>query len=495
MTKHPENLNCRWASPAGSRGGVSRRGLLQSAAHGFGALSLAALWQQAGWTNPAAQESSTSPQLTGGILQEFHHPPRARNVIFLYMDGGPSQVDTFDYKPQLKQYEGRDPNELFRVEPTQFNNVGKMLPSPWNFVPCGQSGRMISDLFPHIRKHADDLTFIHSMTSRFSEHTFANYFLHTGNGQQGRPSHGAWINYGLGSAAGDLPGFVVLDGGLIPPGGVDCFGSGFLPAAYQASVFKSGPLPLANIRPNEKSESLQAAKLQLLRSLDGESLSASGSSNELEAAIVNYELAARMQVAIPRLADLSGETAATHKMYGLDAEFENTRVFGGICLLARRLVEQGVRFIELTCPAGNGDRWDQHGNLRDGHEKNARSVDQPIAALLTDLKQRGLLETTLVVWCGEFGRTPFAQGSDGRDHNPFGFTIWLAGGGVRAGVAHGATDEFGYVAVENKLEIFDLHATILHLLGIDHTRLTFRFGGRDMRLTDVHGNVIREILA
>jgi uncharacterized protein (DUF1501 family) len=275
---------------------------------------------------------------------------------------------------------------------------------------------------------------------------------------------------------------------------MDCFGSGFLPASFQGSVFTSGSAPVANIHPSEKTKELQRAKLDLMRRLDQKRLEHTGPVDALESAIANYELAARMQTAVPKVMDLSTESKSTQDAYGLSDEFENTRIYGRSCLAARKLIESGVRFIELTCPAGNGDRWDQHSNLIDGHTKNARSVDKPIAALIHDLKQRGLLDETLIVWCGEFGRTPFAQGADGRDHNPFGFTIWLAGGGVKGGTVYGATDEFGYKAVENKVEMHDLHATMLHLLGVDHTKQTFRFGGRDMRLTDVHGHIVHDIL-
>lgn len=308
---------------------------------------------------------------------------------------------------------------------------------------------------------------------------------------------GAWAAYGLGTTNADLPGFIVLNGGLIPPGGLDNFNSGFLPAAFQGSVFRSGANSLSNITPLEARGELQEAKLALMRKLDRGVLDRLGPSDAVESAISNYELACRMQTAVPELLSLEGETAATRRLYGLEAETPETRTFGGQCLVARRLVERGVRFIELTCPAGAaaGDRWDQHGNLKAGHAANARYVDQPIAGLLKDLKSRGLLDSTLVVWGGEFGRTPFAQGSDGRDHNPFAFTMWLAGGGVRGGTTYGATDEYGYKAIENKLTVHDLHATMLHLLGMDHTQLTFRYGGRDMRLTDVYGNIIHDILA
>jgi hypothetical protein len=448
--------------------------MLASCANGFGLVALAAL---------AADDA-----------RAMHFRPRARNVIFLYMDGGPSQIDTFDYKPALEKYHGQDPHKVFRVEPTQFDNVGKVLASPWKFRQHGDSGLWVSDLFPHVAACADDLAVIRSMTSKFSEHTTANYFLHTGSGLQGRPSMGAWLSYGLGSENRNLPGFIVLNGGLIPPGGLDNFNSGFLPAAYQGSVFRPADPPVANIRRREASEQQQRNKLDLLRKLDAATLERAGKNDAIESAIANYETAFRMQAAIPELMDLTGETTATRRLYGLEAPYEATRIFAAQCLIARRLVERGARFIELTCPRVPGDRWDQHSGLKEGHTNNARAVDQPIAGLLKDLKARGLLESTLVVWAGEFGRTPFAQGSDGRDHNPFGFTVWLAGGGAKAGVHHGQTDDFGYKVVQGKLDMHDFHATILHLLGIDHKRLTVRWGGRDMRLTDVHGEVVHEVV-
>ncbi|MBM4068528.1 MAG: DUF1501 domain-containing protein [Planctomycetes bacterium] len=464
---------------------LTRRDMLLSCANGFGMVALAALMAEDAPSQPAA----------GAHLRTLHHPPRARNVIFLYMDGGPSQVDTFDYKPLLARYHGQDPHAVFRVEPTQFNSIGRVMASPWRFRQCGQSGLWISDLFPHLAGCADDLCMVRSMVSKFPEHTSANYFLHTGTGVQGRPSMGAWFSYGLGSENRNLPGFIVLNGGLIPPGGLDNFNSGFLPAAYQGSVFRPADPPVANIRRREASDELQRGKLDLLRQLDRGMLARTGNADEIESAIANYETAYRMQTAVPELMETRGESQATRRLYGLDAGYEHTRTFAAQCLIARRLIERGARFVELTCPRVPGDRWDQHSGLRVGHENNARAVDQPIAALLRDLKSRGLLETTLVVFAGEFGRTPFAQGSDGRDHNPFGFTIWMAGGGVKGGMAHGETDEWGYKVVQHRVEIHDLHATMLHLLGVDHTRLTFRFGGRDMRLTDVHGEIVREILA
>lgn len=457
---------------------------MERCANGFGMIALWALLGDKGYG-----ASRAVPDHGRGFP---NYRPRARNVIFLYMDGGPSQIDTFDPKPRLTREHGQ-PFKM-KMEPTQFNNNGSTLGSPWSFEQHGVSGIPVSSLFPHVAQCADELCVVRSMVSNFSEHTNANYFLHTGLGLSGRPSMGAWVNYGLGSENNNLPGFVVLNGGLIPPGGLENFGSGFLPASFQGSIFRAGANPLANIRPRESKPGLQRNKLDLIRGLDEEVLRRSGQPDQLESAIANYELAFRMQSAVPELMDLTGESELTRRSYGLEAGFEPTRIFGTECLIARRLVERGVRFVELTCPSAGGDRWDQHSGLKKGHENNARAVDQPIAALLKDLRARGLLDETLVVWAGEFGRTPFAQGSDGRDHNPFGFTIWLAGGGVKPGTIYGATDEYGYKAVENKVHIHDLHATILHLLGVDHTRLTFHFSGRDMRLTDVHGEVVHAIV-
>lgn len=461
---------------------LTRRDMLLHCANGFGAVALAALMSE-----KAAAETKPIE-----MPRVQHHPARVRNVIFLYMDGGPSQVDTFDYKPLLETYHGKDPHSVFKVEPTQFNNVGKVMASPWKFQKRGQSGLWVSELLPHIADCIDDLAVVRSMVSKFPEHTSANYFLHTGSGVQGKPSMGAWTSYGLGSANHNLPGFIVLNGGLIPPGGLDNFNSGFLPAAYQGSIFRPTDPPVANIRRREATEQQQRNKLDLVRRLDQ---ATSGRTDEIESAIANYETAYLMQTAVPELMDVKGETEATKKLYGLDSKNDPTRIFGTQCLIARRLVERGARFLELTCPNVGTDRWDQHGGLKAGHEKNCLAVDQPIAGLLKDLKARGLMQSTLVIWAGEFGRTPFAQGADGRDHNQFGFTIWMAGGGVKGGVVHGDTDEWGYKVVKDRVEIHDLHATMLHLLGVDHKRLTFRFGGRDMRLTDVHGEVVKEILA
>ncbi|MDC0144926.1 DUF1501 domain-containing protein [Verrucomicrobia bacterium] len=462
---------------------LTRRDMLARCANGFGGIAMASMLASEAMAKPANPLAPKPP----------HFAPKAKSIIFLYMDGGPASMDTFDPKPRLTKENGK-PFGL-KMEATQFNSRGKTLGSPWNFKNYGQAGIPISDLFPHVAKHADKLCVIRSMTSNFSEHTNGNYFLHTGFGQVGRPSMGSWINYGLGTTNQNLPGFIVLNGGLIPPGGLGCFSNGFLPAAYQASVFKYGDKPIANIARTERSPELQQNKLKLLRMLDQGVVERMGRLDQIESAITNHELAYRMQSAVPELMDIKGETEATKQLYGLDASFKNTATFSRNCLIARRLVERGVRFIELTCPGGNGDRWDQHGGLKEGHTKNAKSVDQGIAALLEDLEARGLLDSTLLVWMGEFGRTPFAQGNNGRDHNPFGFSLWMAGGGVKGGMTYGATDEYGYKAVDKKLEIHDLHATMLHLLGMDHTKLTLRFSSRDMRLTDVHGEVIKDILA
>src|SRR5688572_15306525 len=451
---------------------LTRRDMLRRAGMGFGAIALHALLGE----QARAADSALAPQPP-------HSTPRDRNVIFLYMDGGVSQVDSFDPKPLLTKEHGQ-PFKM-KMEPTQFNDNGKTLGCPWAFRPRGQCGMPISDLFPHVATCADDLAVVRSMTSNFSEHTTANYFLHTGSGLQGRPSMGAWVSYGLGSECRNLPSFVVLNGGLIPPGGLDNFNSGFLPATHQGSIFKPTAHPVANIAPLEPRPSMQRVKLELVGQLDRAALDRHGRSDAVESAIANAELAFQMQAVVPELMDLSGETAATKRLYGLDAPYEKTRVYAAQCLLARRMIERGVRFVELTCPhIPPNDRWDAHSDLRRNHSENALAVDQPIAGLLKDLKSRGLFDETLIVWAGEFGRTPFAQGSTGRDHNPFGFSIWFAGGGVRGGTVYGATDEYGYKVVEGKCAMHDLHATMLHFLGLDHKKVTYRWGGRDMRLTD-----------
>ena len=459
---------------------TSRRELLRLAACGFGA---------AAWSALAHASSRTTWATSAANAGGRHHAPKARSCIFLHMDGGPGQMDTFDPKPALVKWNGQP--FPARMEATQFANTGATLASPWSFEPRGASGLEISALFPYLATQADRLCVVRSMTSQFNEHTNANYFLHTGVGLAGRPSMGAWVRYGLGDARADLPGFVVIDGGLVPPGGLECWGSGFLPASTQATVLKPRGHGMAFVEPPYARER-QERMLALARQHDR--LAVHADDPAVAAALENSEQAFRMQSAVPELMNVATESAATRRAYGCDAAYEPTRIYAQQCLLARRLVERGVPFIELSMVDTGNDRWDQHANLRGGHADNARAVDQPIAALLQDLYQRGLLDTTLVVCAGEFGRTPFAQGSDGRDHNPHGFSVWLAGGGVKGGHVHGATDEFGYKAVDGRCELHDLHATMLHLMGWDHRRLTLRFGGRDMRLTDVHGRVVTDWL-
>ena len=473
---------------------MSRRQMLTNCRNGFGSIALMGLMSGLpfGCKQPNLKKASILSPFKGKLP---HFAAKAKSVIFLYMDGGVSQVDSFDPKPRLNKENGQNPYDKFKVDATQFNNIGKILKSPWEFKQYGESGMWISDLFPHIATCVDDIAMVRSMVSDFPEHTNANYFLHTGHGLQGRPSMGAWVTYGLGSENENLPSYVVLDGGLTPPGGLDNFKNGFLPATYQASILQAKKIPLANVFPQEKSRAIQLAKLKYQEQIDQSLLGKLGKVDQIESAIANYELAYRMQASVPELADLTGETKATKKLYGLFSEDEHCKNYGAQCLLARRLVERGVRFIELTCPRTKYDRWDQHSDLKEGHEANAHAVDQPIAGLIKDLKSRGLLEDTLIVFAGEFGRTPFAQGKNGRDHNPSAFSIWMAGAGIKGGTVYGRTDEYGYRVIENKTTIHDMHATMLHLLGIDHVQQTYRFSGRDIRLTDVHGHVIQDILS
>ena len=409
------------------------------------------------------------------------------------MDGGPAQMDTFDPKPGSRA--GRADPGGHAGHPVRQHRDGP--PSYWDFRPGGESGLPISDLFPELRRQADKLCVVRSMTNKFPEHTAANYLLHTGHNPAGRPSVGAWCAYGLGSEADNLPGYVVVDGGLTPPGGIECYGSGFLSPSYQGSTFRSDGDPVAHARGAHSGTDREAGRRRLLDGLDRRG---QGRDDAIEAALDNYELAFRMQSAVPELADLGSESAATRELYGLDAEYKPTATFARQCLLARRLVERGVRFVQVPMVSTGHDRWDQHSNLKKGHSDNARAVDRPVAALLADLESHGLLESTVVLFAGEFGRTPMAQGGGdgenrGRDHNPHGFSIWLAGGGFKGGHSFGATDDFGYFAVDRPVEMHDLHATLLHALGLDHTRLTVRFDGRDMRLTDVFGHVQQDWLA
>ncbi len=472
---------------------ISRRQLLSRASTGFGMVALSGLLGSGG-AKASLSTFSKTPQP--------HFRPKAKNVIFCYMSGGVSQVDSFDPKPKLRDLHGK-PMPV-KVERTQFNNNGNIFGSPFDFSPGGESGLPVSDLFPHLREHcADDLAVVRSMTSSVNEHAQGNFFFHTGFPFIGHPSAGAWTSYGLGSANDNLPGYVVLRSGEagIPHGGVGQWSSGFLPAQHQASVIQvDAEEAVRNIRPQER-DSIQRSRLDFIRSLDNGFSQKTEHHDAVEAAIKNYETAYAMQTAVPELCDISGETDATRRLYGFESRNPMTRGYARQALQARRLVERGVRFIELTClpqkPGGSqaANPWDQHGGLEVGHGNMAEQVDQPIAGLLVDLKQRGLLDDTLVIWAGEFGRTPFSQGSDGRDHNPFGFSIWLAGGGTRGGTIYGETDEFGYHVVDGKTGVYDLWATVLHLLGMDHERLTFLHAGRNVRLTDVHGVVWHDLIS
>ena len=456
--------------------------MLKQSAIGFGNLALLALLnnQQA-----VGSDVSTVPQ---------HFTPRAKRVIFLFMKGGPSHVDTFDYKPKLQKDDGKElPFEKPRV---QFAATGNLLGSPWKFSQHGESGLHVSELFPHVAQRIDDLCLLNSVHGTNAAHGGALLKLHTGSDTFVRPSMGAWVNYGLGSENENLPGFLTICPTLAH-GGVKNWGSAFLPAACQGVPLGVASKPATDaqvkyIENSRWSHKLQRMQIDLLNDFNRDMLESTGPQAALEARIESFELAFKMQNQMPEAQDLSQESPATHSLYGLDDPI--TEDFGRQCLLARRFAERGVRFIQVTHSDTNV-QWDQHGNLKEGHEKNAREVDKPIAGLLTDLKQRGLLDETLVLWGGEFGRTPVAQGKNGRDHNPEGFTMWMAGGGVKSGIRYGATDEYGYYAVENKMHVHDLHATLLALLGLDHLRLTFRHAGRDFRLTDVAGDVHSEIIA
>ena len=466
---------------------LTRRQILSRASTGFGLTALSAIM--------AEQRANALPH------RAVKFAPKARSVIFCYMSGGVSHVDSYDPKPMLEKYAGQPmPGEVQR---TQFNNNGTVQPSHWEYKRYGQSGLPVSDMVPHMGDVADELCVVRSMTAKFSEHAQGNFFMHTGFPFVGYPSAGAWTSYGLGCDSRDLPSYVVLQAGgaTTPHGGVGLFGNGFLPAQHQASIIKADEgEPLRNIQPREPA-SLQRQRLDFIGAMDKEFTATIDPNSQVDAAIKNYEMAWRMQAAVPELCDIRGETEVTKKLYGLDDPEPKKAAYARQCLLARRLVERGVRFIELSTLAynlggGNGaNPWDHHGDIKNGHGKMGNQIGQPIAALIKDLKAHGLLDSTLIVWAGEFGRTPFAQGSNGRDHNPLGFTIWMAGGGVKPGYVYGATDDFGYKAVDRPCTVYDMWATVLHLMGVDHDALTYRYSGRDVRLTDVHGHVLKDIIA
>lgn len=470
----------------------NRRQILQSTSSGFGFLAFSALAHRAAAreaANPLAPKAS-------------HFPAKAKRVIFLCMDGGPSHVDTFDHKPKLTADDGKS---YAGGRGRAFG--GKLLGSPWKFNKSGQSGMPISELFPEVAKHADKLAMINGTYTDIPNHPQAFLQMHCGLFQFPRPSLGAWVLYGLGTANENLPGFVTIS----PPnnnGGPANYGSSFLPAIYQGTKIGSGGGPygggssVSNIKNPKQSTRDQREQLDFVQSLNKNSLAKTGENPAVEGLIESYELAFRMQAELPKTLDVSGETKQTLALYGITGAAGGggppgpgrrggggTDGFGRQCLMARRLIEAGVRFVEITKGG-----WDQHRNLKEDLAGNCESIDKPIAGLLADLQQRGLLKDTLVIWSGEFGRTPYAQGTDGRDHNSKGYTMWMAGGGTKGGHVHGKTDDYGHEAVEGKVHVHDWHATVLHLLGLDHEKLTYRHAGRDFRLTDVKGNVVKEIL-
>ncbi len=449
----------------------SRRQMLKSATCGIGYLALAGLCQEAqGGLNALANKSP-------------HHPPRARRVIFLHMRGGPAHMDTFEYKPELNRKDGQPGRAKKR------NLVG----SPWQWKQRGESGLWVSDLVPHMARHADDICVLAGMHTDISNHTPAMLQLHTGSFRFTRPSMGAWLMYGLGTDNQNLPGFISMCPPLIN-GGTKNYGAAFLPAVYQGTAIGDIKTPIAqarvkNLHNPKLSRELQREQLDLVQSFNHDLAERDPSDSQLDGVIQSFELAFRMQSEAPRVMDISQETQATLDMYGIGDKKPSDN-FGRQCLLARRFVESGVRYVEVC-----DEFWDQHSQLKKGHGARAAATDQPIGALLTDLKQRGLLQDTLVLWGGEFGRTPDSGKKDGRDHNANGYTMWMAGGGVKGGFKYGGTDELGYASVEGRTHLHDMHATLLHILGLDHTRLTYRYAGRDFRLTDVHGHVVKEILA
>jgi hypothetical protein len=481
---------------------MTRREALMAAGTGFGFVALAGLASQAA----AAESKKTTAGDNPLSPKTPHFAAKAKRIIMLTMRGGPSHVDTFDYKPKLAELAGKTVNSAAEGQIQDRNRGRSLLPSPFKFEQHGQSGLPISELFPYLAKHADDLCLLNSMNTNVPNHPQSFLMLHTGEFRFTRPSMGAWLLYGLGSENQDLPGYITIS----PPsdlGGAQNYGNAFLPASFQATRIGEQGSPVAsatvgNLTNPSLSLSAQRKQLDLIQAMNGDLLDRSKVNPELEGVISSYELGFRMQASLPGLMDLSKESPNTLEMYGIGkggkvdngkgkpAVGGSTDDFGRQCLLARRFAEAGVRFVEVCL--GN---WDTHGSLKQRLTQLCGQIDQPMGALLTDLKQRGLLKDTLVLWGGEFGRTPTGQGTDGRDHNSAGFSYWLAGGGVKGGIRYGATDETGAKAVENKMHHHDLHATILHLMGLDHQKLTFRYGGRDYSLTDIHGNVAKDIIA
>jgi hypothetical protein len=452
---------------------------LRQVGNGFGALALAGLL---GEESARAAVRSANPL----AVRSPHFKARAKRVIFLFMPGGPSQVDTFDPKPQLTRDHGKPSPKLY------LGQRRKLLGSPWQFKKYGKSGVEVSDLFPHVGTCVDDICVIRSMVADDVNHPGGCLQMNTGERVSSRPSMGAWITYGLGSENQDLPGFIAVGPGPLIEGARQ-YGSSFLPAAYQGTFVSDIRQPIRNLKNATVPLARQRRELDALARLNRLHAEQRDEDSRLGARIESFELAYRMQVKAPDAFDIDREPLKIRALYGIGDGV--TDIFGRQCLLARRLVERGVRFVQLYHTTGGFQPWDQHGDLKGGHARNALATDRPIAGLLRDLRARGLLSDTLVIWGGEFGRTPASEGKDGRDHHPYGFSMWLAGGGVKGGVVHGATDELGWDAVEERVHVHDLHATILHLLGLDHTKLTYRYSGRDYRLTDVYGKVVRGIIA
>ena len=464
---------------------MNRRGFLKNSSAGFGWLAFASL------LGGQVQAATKKP------LPQFVAP--VKNVIFCFMDGGPSHVDTFDPKPALKIHEGKAIGKEAVSKRSQSNASRVWLGSPWKFQQRGESGLWVSDLFPHLASIADELCVVRSLVGELPLHGQQNLLLHTGRIIGQAPSMGAWVSYGLGTENNNLPAYVVLNNDWVPNGGLENFGSSFLPATHQATQVRAKGKPVDNIQPADPL-SLQKRKLALLAEQDLAFATQASEASPIESAIANYETAFRMQTLVPEVANISHEPLHIQREYGVDSKDEHQHYYATQTLRARRLVEAGVRFVEITCPSfdSNNSPWDQHGLLKQNHEKNARITEQSIAALILDLKRRGLLDETLVVWAGEMGRTPHTPkvtSTCGRDHHVNGYSLFMAGGGLKGGMTFGETDEFGNSVVEHPLTIHDIHATILHQLGINHEDLIFRHGGRDHRLTDVHGHVIREILS
>jgi hypothetical protein len=482
---------------------LSRRHLLAQAGGGLGMLALASLLSDQGLLSPAlaADSSSGTPanKLNPLAPHAGHFPAKAKSVIWLFMNGGPSQVDTWDYKPELAKRDGQALKDFDKNTGFFTGQVGPVMKSPFKFAQHGKSGAWVSEIFPGMAQHVDDMAFVHSCYTGSNNHSPALFMINTGLSKMGHPCVGSWVTYGLGSESQSLPAFVAMTDPLgrgLPKGYSQNWGAGFLPSVFQGTWLKPSGEAIDNLsRPADQGDKQQRAALDLLAKLNKRQLASRPEEAELAARIESFELAYRMQLAAPEAIDVNQESADTHKLYGIgDKRCDH---FAKQCLMARRLVERGVRFVQIYSGGMENERsWDGHQNIKANHEQFAGETDTPIAALLADLKQRGLLDSTLVIWGGEFGRLPIVQtGGTGRDHNPHAFTYWLAGGGVKGGVHHGATDEIGHKAVEDRVHVNDLHATILHLLGLDHTKLTFRMSGRDFRLTDVAGHVVKEILA